>query len=270
MFRRDTTVLILVTLLLTATASAQGPVITDVSPAAASAGDEITITGTFPNTITHARFLANVGGFVGVDFKIVAVTSATATQVKVTVPVTAAFAPPNAIPPGDPYGTVLVRDAGGIFSPSVPFFFNQGAYRDQAGAIVQLESIGLGSTNSLGCRAATSFDITTGPPNTGTGNPGFQMTLENATPFSSTVILLGTPAAPPTVPISDGLFPLDLSQTILAFPPMGFVMTDANGEFVSPIAIPVGPFNLPLGFVHAYFDGGAGQFQISTGLIIYF
>ncbi|MAG56043.1 MAG: hypothetical protein CMJ83_07115 [Planctomycetes bacterium] len=101
------------------------PVITDVAPRAAAAGEKIVVRGKFPSGVTHIQFTAHVGGFLGVDIKNVAVTSATPTMVKVTVPTMAAFVPPNAVPPGNPVGSVRARDASGTFSAKQEFVFRQ-------------------------------------------------------------------------------------------------------------------------------------------------
>ncbi|MCA9320325.1 MAG: hypothetical protein KDB53_06305 [Planctomycetes bacterium] len=251
-------------------APAQGPVVTEVSPTSASPGQEITITGVFSPLATHVRFTASVGGFLGIDNRIVVVNSATATQVKVTVPTMAGFAPPNATPPGDPFGSFTVRDAGGIMSASTPFFYHQGAFLDGSGQMLSLMTTGLGSTNSQGNRAASSFALVGGPPDTVAGNPNFNLMLDNATPFSASVLVAGAPANPPSIMLGDGLVAIDLAQPTTLFPSASaFLFTDAVGELAVPLPIPPGgPLFITFTVMYVYFDASTLQPHISNGLSI--
>lgn len=112
------------------------PVITGVTPKSAAPGAELDIRGRFPTPVTHIEFTATVGGFRGIDRKTVAVTSASATIIKVTVPSMAAIVPPNAVPPGTPVGSIRAKDSNGAFSAKHRFVFRQGAEPfDGVGAI---------------------------------------------------------------------------------------------------------------------------------------
>lgn len=251
---------------LAACVSAQ-PVISSVSPGSASPGDEIVVRGTFPVGVTHIQFVATVGGFVGVSTVNMAVTSSSATVVRVTVPTMSGFAPPNATPPGSPVGTLRARDAGGLFSSNQMFYFHQGSSADPNGLTPALETVGLGTTNSLGFRAATSFNIINGAPNLPGGNPSFELTLENATPTSTVTLVTGQAAATPSVMIGDGLVGIDLSVpfTIWTAPPAPTV-TDLNGKATFPIAIPAGPLGVSVTAGWAYVDSATLQLRVSNAL----
>lgn len=240
---------------LVAAATAQ-PTITGVSPATASPGDVIYITGSFPVGVTHIQFTATVGGFAGVNNQNIVPISVTPTLVVVAVPTMAGFAPPNASPPGDPMGSLRARDAGGLFSATQPFYFHQGSFANPNGTIPLLQTVGLGTTNSIGRRAATSFDINAGPPNLPSGNPSFTLTLENATPVSSVTLVLGQADATPTLMIGDGLVGIDLSGPYVFWPsPPAPMTTDLSGEATITFAIPPGPLGVSMAAGWGYIDG---------------
>lgn len=253
-----------VLLLLTSPVVAQ-PVIIDVAPQSASPGDEITVRGTFPIGLTHIQFTANVGGFLGVDVRNVAITGGTATAVKVTVPTMAGFAPPNATPPGAPMGTLRARNAGGQFSQPFTFYYHQGSYLDPAGQTPLLATIGLGSTNSTGCRAATSFTVANGPPNLPGGNPNFEVTLENTPPNSPAFLVIGVPAMSSMLPIGDGFVGIDLSSPFNILP-LNFV-TDGSGKAMASLPTPSGPLGIPsITAGWGYTDATTGQLHASNGM----
>ena len=234
-----------------------------------SPGDEIVIHGTFPQTLTHARFVATTGGFVGIQTMIMPIISSTATQAKVLVPSITGFAPPNATPPGNPLGTVDVRDAGGQFSATHPFYFYAGSHLDPNGLTKIFTSHGLGSTNSLGCRAAASFSMAGGPPNLPGGNPNFALTLENATPSSPLLLAIGVADPSPSVAIGDGLIGIDITQPYLVLaPPQIPAFTDLSGTANFALPLPAGPLGVSGTIQWAYVDSGSGQLVISTGLIL--
>ena len=148
--------------------------------------------------------------------------------------------------------------------------FNQGAVLDLNGTIPLVASHGLGSTNANGCRAATSFDVPSGPPNTILGNPNFKLTLENATPLAPCVIVAGVPAFSPSIMVGDGLIPVDPNLGLTLFPPSpGLFFADVNGKLEIPSAIPAGgPFGLSITLFAVYTDTIVISTQISTGLTL--
>lgn len=238
--------LIVIVALFAGLAGAQVPVATDVFPEAAAPGDTIRICGTGLGNATHVRFWANVGGFAGQLPFIVLVSSVSPTEVTAVVPLVNAFAPPNAVPPGVPVGAVEVRDAGGLFSNQLSFFFTE--------ATPAIDIVGLGSTNSNLARAATSFTVGGGAPTAGNGT--FELTLNNATPNTTAILAFGAPATPPGIPLFDGFVAIDLTQVQLL--PNTF-LTDAKGNLSFPIPIPMGAAGVTGVVQWAYLDGPTAQ-----------
>ena len=93
-------------LLLALSTALCGQTLSRITPEAASPGDLVILTGMNLQNVTMVRFFASVGGFVGVWTVNVVPLSTSPTRVAAIVPAMAAFAPPNATPPGSPVGTV--------------------------------------------------------------------------------------------------------------------------------------------------------------------
>jgi hypothetical protein len=242
-------------LTLGARSEAQTPVITSVTPEAAMAGDEVVITGTNLGLVTHARFTAIVGGFVGVWSMPVPVTSVSSTEVTVTVPLFNSFTQPPAMPAGDPHGSIEVRDAGGTFSNALNFFYMEATFG-------QTTSAGAGTTQSSGRRAATSFTEAGGAPES--GNQGFTLTLDNAVPGSLAFVAFGIAGAPPFPMVGDGQVVIDIFQFYQVLP-FTFV-ADGAGRVFFPIAIPGFSVNLTIAIQWAMVDGVSGAVGVAKGL----
>lgn len=218
---------------------AQNPVVTRTIPEVASVGDLVIIEGTNLAGVTEARFTADQGGFTGPFTLPSPVVVLSSTRITTTVP-SFGFAPPNATPPGNPLGSVGVRQ-GSTDSNTVPFVYLQATLQSPG---MEIETIGQGTTQSSGLgRAVVSFDIPGGPPLP--GNPNFTIKLGNATPFFGAHLLVGLaePAVP--FPVGDGFIVVEL------FNPPVFVtdqlVVDANGEILFPAPLPAGgPFGLTI------------------------
>ena len=232
---------------------AQVPMITDVFPEAASPGDEISIFGTGLSNATHVRFIASVGGFVGQLSSIQAVSFVSPTEVRATVPMINAFAPPGTSSPGDPRGSLTVRDAGGLMTAPSNFFFLEGTFN-------QTMTVGAGTTLASGRRSATSFTFAGGAP--AYNNANFVLTLDNATPGSSAFLAFGDIDTTPGTMVGDGLFIIDPSfiQVVGPFP------VDLQGRVVLPTPIPPGIFGVTVAIQWGFADVG-GVPALSTGLV---
>lgn len=245
--------IMVMTIALVGTASAQLVNVTSVAPEVAAPGDVITLRGTGFLNSTHIRFTANVGGFTGQLPAIVALSATSDTEVKVIVPTINAFVFPPAVPPGNPVGFFEVRDVGGLFSAPLPFYFLEG---DHDG----VTTIGLGTTNSSGCRGSAGFTIAGGPPVS--GNPAFVFTGENVTPFSPCYTVIGFPPFGP-IPIFDGFLAF---EPLLPYGVPASVASDASGRAILPA--PIGPVMVGATFTLSwvYIDSITFATHITNGL----
>ena len=244
------TVVFAIGMALTMAATTWGQTITRATPEAASPGDLVILDGTALGGTTVVRFFASVGGFVGTWTVDVVPSSVSATQVTAVVPTMAGFAPPGAIPPGDPVGTITTLGPG--TSNSLAFFYIQ--------ATPTVTTLGTGTTQPgvLG-KAVVGFTIAGGPPVP--PNPGFTVTLENAVPFSVAFLALGFPESPPFPMVGDGTIVLDQSMGIVFIGPF---FVDGAGDV--RVNLPIPP---SLGITPALqwlTDGGIGGTFVSNGL----
>lgn len=246
-------------LLLCATLSAQST-IARVTPAAASPGDLVKITGTGLGAATAVTFFANVGGFVGVWTVTVTPLLVSPNEVLCNVPQMAGFAPPNATPPGNPVGTVAIATigttpSGGGTTNTLPFHYLQ--------AEPKVTTLGTGSTQlnqpTLG-KPVASFVIGSGAPIT--GNNSCVLSCENTIPNSAGLLAVGSPATAPYVAINDGLLVIDIAAPYVVIQPF---LSDGAGDIFFPIAMP--PTTLGVSFMLQWgvFDP-VGAFAISNGM----
>jgi hypothetical protein len=235
---------------------AQVPVINTVGPEAAMPGDQIVITGTGLSQVTHVRFRAVVGGFVGVTFRLVVPTSVSNTQVIANVPLINSFTPPFATPAGAPLGSLEVRDAGGTLSNTVDFSYMEATFG-------QTITAGAGTTTSAGLRAATGYTALGGPPVA--GNLNFVLTLDNATPTSPAILAVGAPGVPPYLAVGNGSVIIDIFQpyTILSTP----FVTDANGRATFFVPLPTPTSGLIFAVQWAFVDAGTLSAAVANGMV---
>lgn len=250
--------IVLVAALLAAPFSAQVPSITRALPEVASPGDLVILEGTNLGAVTNVRFFATVGGFVGILPVNAAPTTVTATRVSVIMPNINSYAPPNATPPGDPFGAVAVLQ-GATASNQLPFFMCQGSF----GAV---STLGIGTTLTTGQgRPVIGFDLALGAPTA--GNASFTLKLENGPAASFAFLGVGTPATPPFSGVGDGSFVIDLGQPLALV--VSFVAVDAQG--IAAVTLPVpgpGPFGVTGVCQWAVIDTGSGGLALSNGLVI--
>lgn len=245
-------VAVAITLLFTAAPRAQ--TITRVTPEAAAPGDLVILTGPNLQGVSIVRFFATVGGFVGTWTVDVTPQSVSSTRVTALVPMMAAFAPPNATPPGNPVGTVQAINPLGPSAPNtLSFFYMQ--------AIPTVTTAGLGTTQPGLGRPVVGFTIAGGPPVT--GNAGFTLTLENAIPGAVAQIFVGAPDPAPSVMVGDGLVAIDLTQPFFSLPS---ATVDAAGDVHLPLPIPTSPLNFTFMLQWLEVDPATGQSYISNGL----
>lgn len=246
--------LLLVVLVLHVSPSgAQAPFIAGVFPEAAAPGATLTLCGSGFQLATEVEFTANVGGFVGQLTNLVAVSTLTPTELTVIVSGVNAFTPPFATPPGNPVGTLRVRDATGSFSNPISFFYMEATF----GVI---DSVGIGSSNSDGVRAATSFSVAGGLPFS--NNTAFELTLDNAVTYAPAIVAFGAPATSPT-PVGNGLVAIDLLQVSIL---PGTFFADGKGNITLPAPVPPGSAGITLVVQWAYLDGGTAQ--VANGLLV--
>ena len=238
------------------------PTISRVTPAAASPGDLVIISGSGLGAATSVQFFAVVGGFVGVWTVNVIPSSQSPTRVTAVVPQMAGFAPPNAIPPGIALGTVAIvvpdplNPSGSTTTNLLPFHYLQ--------AEATVTTLGTGSTQQqpgLG-KAVIAFQIAGGAPIP--GNNSFVLSCENSTPGSSGILAVGSPATTPYIPVGDGTLVIDLAAPYILLQPF---LSDANGDIFLPAAMPPAPFGVSLSLQWGLFDP-LGGFSISNGMQI--
>lgn len=204
--------------------------ITKLIPEAAAPGDVLILEGANLGAAVSVEFVATVGGFTGVLTRGATPSSVSPTRVVVQVPRINAFTPPNAVPPGDPLGSVRILDSNGRMSNTVTFYFMEATF----GAITTL---GTGTTQPGGLgKPAVGFTLAGGPPVL--GNATFTPALGNALPGSLGLFVLGVPATPPFPMIGDGTIVLDTSR------PFGTLVlpVSAQGEAQVTLPIPSTPF----------------------------
>ncbi len=233
--------------------------ISRVVPDAASPGDLVIVQGSGLGAVASVRFRATVGGFAGSWTVDVTPLSLSATALTVRVPQMAGFAPPTAVPPGDPMGRISIGASG------TRFFFLQGTFDPRTNLAPQSVTQGVGTTQSTGAgRPVVCFDLDGGAPVA--GNAGFVFELENAVPASAATAVIGLPAPLPYLPIGDGT--LTVGTAVMVF--VGPIATDAAGDARLPLPVPGAPVSsVDIALQWAVLDAGlAGGVAVSNGLRI--
>jgi hypothetical protein len=243
-------------LALPASARAQVMLVASVLPEAAAPGDEIVIRGFGFTPTTQVAFQASVGGALGLETKVVVPTSVSFLEIVVTMPSFASFTAPPSPLAGDPFGIVYSFDGGSAISNALAVFFMECTFG-------QSTTAGLGTTQSDGKHAATSFTALGGPPVP--GNASFVLTLDNAVPGSPAALGFGLPSFFP-LPIGDGLLMLQWNPGPEVLP-FGFI-ADADGRATFPVAIPNISLNMTIAIQWGFVDAGNNVVCVAKALLV--
>ncbi len=228
------------------------PKIDQVIPNCASPGDLVIILGSDLQNTVAVEFSAFVGGFVGFSNVQVAPISVSSNLVLAIVPTMAGFAPPDAVPPGNPFGAITVDP---IFQDGVSFYFMQGSNG-------LVETYGTASTQPSGDRAILEFDFLGGGEPV-SPNPNFVMELERGQPNNPALLAIGAPGSLPLPQFSDGTLAINL---VAAFQLFGPFATDANGRISAPLPIPAGFSNVSAALQWVLIDPVTLAISISNGI----
>ena len=252
MFAHPSLHLVLAALALAAVAPlASAQTLEKAVPMAGEPGDLVILRGTGLQGTTRVVFGAPMSGVVSWDTIGVAPLSVSPTEVLALVPSFLGAA----MPIGSPGGSVSVEPAG----LELPFYFLEAT----GGAVT---TVGTGTTQASGLgKPVTSLGsdlaITGLWPWPPMPSGFFLLSLENATPGSLVVAIVGLPAVPPYLPIGDGQIVVNPSSFVV----LGAGLLDQVdyahlGLFVPATA--TGAFMFQWGLIEA----GSGTLAVSNGM----
>ena len=240
--------------LLSLAPAARAQVVQAVLPPVGDPGDIVAVSGLGLAEVDTVAFTALVGGFAG-SLTIGTVPLIVSDDLVVArVPTFNAFAPPEAVPPGELVG-FLQLEADGQGSNLVSFGYLESTFGD-------VITIGKGGSEPAGFRPRCAFSLAGGLPEA--GNDSFQARLYAAPPKSAAVLSVGFPTPNP-MPFLGGTSLLDPTLPSIAFFAQPAVQGPFGEAFVD-VSIPA-PFDgITLVFQWTTMDPTTGVGTISNGL----